>query len=52
MLGQQIITLVNGVKNAGYYKVNLNGSDLSSGIYLYRLETNEKTLTRKMMLIK
>ena len=52
ILGQEIATLVNGMKSAGTHTVSFNAEDLSSGVYLYKLETNEFSQTRKMLLYK
>ncbi len=52
ILGRQVATLVNEQKSAGTYKVNFNAENLSSGIYFYSLQTNEKIITKKMLLIK
>ncbi|GBD91770.1 hypothetical protein BMS3Abin04_02502 [bacterium BMS3Abin04] len=52
MLGQKIVTLLNEVKNAGTYELSWDASGLSSGIYIYKLQTGLKIITRKMMLIK
>ena len=52
VLGKEVKTLINGVKDAGYYDIQVNASQLSSGIYLYRLESDGKALTRKMTLLK
>jgi hypothetical protein len=52
ILGKEIATLVNEVKNPGSFVVDFNGSSLSSGIYFYRLESNGFVSTKKMMLIK
>ena len=53
LLGRKIETLVNTKQNAGNYRIEFNGSSLSSGIYLYRFNVNNKTiLTRKMILLK
>jgi hypothetical protein len=52
VLGKEITTLVNEVKNAGIYKVDFNGAKLSSGIYFYKLESNGFSQVKKMMLIK
>lgn len=52
LLGQEIRTIVNEKMNAGNYIVNFDGSDLSSGIYYYSLESNGKKLTREMLLMK
>jgi len=53
LLGKQVKTLVNSRQAAGIYQVEFDGSELSSGVYLYRLEINHKgVLTRKMVLLK
>jgi photosystem II stability/assembly factor-like uncharacterized protein len=52
VLGQEVATLVNEVKNAGTYNVEFNGASLSSGIYFYKLESNGFSDIKKMMLIK
>jgi photosystem II stability/assembly factor-like uncharacterized protein len=51
-LGRQVSELINGVKNAGSYEVEFNGSNLASGIYFYKLEVSEQTFTKKMILVK
>ncbi len=52
LLGQEIMTLVNDYKEAGEYNFNFDGKNLSSGIYVYKLETDSYSQTRKMTLIK
>lgn len=52
LLGKEVITLVNENKASGKYKINFNGANLSSGIYFYRMEVNDFTDIRKMILIK
>jgi hypothetical protein len=57
VLGQEIRTLINERKPAGYHSVkwdsrNNNGVTVSSGIYLYRLKAGEFVITKKMILIK
>jgi hypothetical protein len=52
ILGVEVATLVNDVKNAGRYTVNFDGTSISSGMYFYRLESNGFMATKKMMLIK
>lgn len=52
ILGREVATLVNDVKQAGIYSVDFNASSLSSGIYFYRLESNGLTDIKKMMLVK
>lgn len=50
--GREIQTLVNQELIAGTYKVDFQGNSLSSGVYFYRLQTNDFIQTRKMVLLK
>ena len=51
--GKKLTELVNKIQNTGNYKVNLNGSDLPSGIYFYTMFVNGNRIqTKKMMLVK
>jgi hypothetical protein len=50
--GQRIKTLINQVQSAGSYAVSFDGSNLSSGIYLCNMETEDINITRRMLLIK
>ncbi|MBV6510726.1 MAG: hypothetical protein FMNOHCHN_00203 [Ignavibacteriaceae bacterium] len=52
LVGREVATLVNGIKEAGYHQVSFDGSGLSSGLYIYRLRSGEFTKTMKMSLIK
>jgi hypothetical protein len=52
MLGREVAALVNEFKQAGYYSIDFNASGLSSGIYFYRLQANDFTDIKKMVLIK
>jgi hypothetical protein len=52
LLGQAIKTLVNGFKESGLHNLSFDARDLNSGIYLYKLEANGYTQTRKMTLVK
>lgn len=52
ILGNEVATYVDGFLNAGNYSVEFDGSNLSSGIYFYKLVSGEYTQTRKMNLIK
>ncbi len=52
ILGQKITELVNSQLPAGNYKVTFDGSNLSSGIYFYRLDAGNFTMTKKMILNK
>ncbi len=51
-LGREVATLVNGNKEAGSYRINFNASNLSSGVYFYRLHAGDNILTKKLMLLK
>jgi len=52
ILGNEVASLVNEEKQAGVYEVEFNANGLSSGIYFYKLQTNEFTQTKKMILLK
>jgi len=52
VLGREVKTLVNEVKSPGFYSVDFNGTELSSGVYFYRMESNGFTEIKRMMLIK
>ena len=52
VLGREVATLVNEVKNAGSYTVDFSASNFTSGVYFYKLETNGLSDIKKMMLIK
>jgi hypothetical protein len=50
--GEKVASLINEKMNEGFRKVNFNASGLNSGVYYYTLKTPEKTLTKKMLLVK
>jgi hypothetical protein len=52
VLGQNVSTLVDETMNAGVHQVTWDATDVSSGVYFYRLTANDNTETRKMMLLK
>ncbi len=52
LLGQEVKSLVNAFKEAGTHIINFNASEFNSGVYIYKLEANGITQTRKMTLIK
>jgi hypothetical protein len=52
LLGQEVISLVNEDKAAGYHEVNFNAANLTSGMYLYRIHSGSYTEIKKMLLIK
>ena len=51
-LGQVVSTLVNERKAAGRYTVKVDGSNWSSGVYLYRLQAGQFVATRKLVLTR
>ncbi len=52
ILGEEVATLVNEVKPVGIYQVSFNASNLTTGMYIYRLQSGNFTATKKMLLIK
>ncbi|MBZ0201564.1 MAG: putative Ig domain-containing protein [Ignavibacteria bacterium] len=50
--GRETATLVSELLTGGRYRVSLNAENLSSGIYFYKLESDNFTQTRKMILLK
>ncbi len=52
ILGQRVVTLVNGKQVAGYKVAKWDASPLVSGIYFYRLQAGNFTQTKKMILLK
>lgn len=59
VLGQEVKTLVNGIRDAGYESVEWDASQVASGVYFYRLEavsvhepSNRFTQVRKMVLLR
>jgi hypothetical protein len=52
MTGRQIASLLNETVDAGIHTVNFDAANLSSGVYIYRLQAGNVVLTRKLTLIK
>jgi aminopeptidase N len=52
VLGNEMATLVNEEKEPGTYEVNWDASNLSSGIYVYKMQAGSFFNTRKMILLK
>ncbi len=52
ILGQEVQSLAEGLFEAGLHTVQFDGDKFASGIYLYRLESTDISLTKKMVLIK
>ena len=52
VLGRKVADLVNEVQTAGQHFITFNGEQLSSGVYLYRLQASDLVMCKKMMLLK
>lgn len=52
MLGKEVVELYNGELQSGEHEFKFDGSQLSSGIYMYVLKTDELSISKKMLLIK
>jgi hypothetical protein len=51
-LGNAVAILVNEEMTAGSYEVNFNAGNLASGIYFYTLTTGNRSITKKMILLR
>jgi parallel beta-helix repeat protein len=52
VLGNEVVTLVNEAQPAGVFTIQFDGSTLASGMYIYKLMTENFTASKKMMLLK
>jgi len=52
LLGREVRTLLNEVKSPGTYTVEFDGSNLSSGVYVYRLQAGDFVSAKKMLVVK
>ncbi|MFA5405041.1 MAG: T9SS type A sorting domain-containing protein [Ignavibacteria bacterium] len=52
LLGKEIATLVSENLKPGEYEINFDASDITSGIYFYKLKSGDFSETKKMMMIK
>ena len=57
LVGQKVVSLVNGVREAGSYSLRWDGRNdvgqsLASGVYFYRLQAEEQSETRKLLLLR
>lgn len=52
LLGNKIITLVNKPQTTGTYRTVFDASDLSSGVYFYKITAGKFVATKKLLLLK
>lgn len=52
LVGEEVAVLVNGYTDAGQFEVSFDASNLSSGVYLYKLQSANSVITKKMTLLK
>ncbi len=52
MLGQEVATLFEGRKDAGVHNLHLDATDLSAGVYLYRIQAEDVVSVKRMVLAK
>ncbi len=52
LLGRKIKTIIEGDKSAGVHTMAFDASDLSSGVYFYRIQAGDMVETKRMVLIK
>ncbi len=52
LIGRKLKTLVNEIKNRGIYEVRFDGNNLTSGVYFYKLQMDENSIVKQMLLLK
>lgn len=52
ILGQEVTTLINEKRSAGYYDIKWNATNVPSGVYFYKLTAGNFTSIKKMLLVK
>ncbi len=50
--GQEVATLFDGNQQAGSYLATFDGTDLAGGVYFYKLQAENTTITKKLVLMK
>jgi hypothetical protein len=51
-IGEEVEVLADGIYSEGYHTVQFNAKNLNTGIYLYRIETDNFVDIKKMILVK
>jgi len=52
ILGAEVVAVVDDKKELGYYEVELNGKNLLSGTYIFRIISGDFVDVKKMILLK
>jgi hypothetical protein len=52
LLGKEVSTLFEGIRQPGFYEETFDGGTLASGVYLYRLNAGRYSETKKLLLVK
>jgi flagellar hook assembly protein FlgD len=52
LLGKEVATVTEGTYSTGLHTVTFDGSNLASGVYLYKLEAGDRSISKKMLLLK
>lgn len=52
MLGKEVTTLLREVKSAGYHTLTINATNLTTGVYYYRMTAGDFSQVKKMIVIK
>ncbi|MBU1651608.1 T9SS type A sorting domain-containing protein, partial [bacterium] len=50
--GRNVVSLIDGWREAGSHEISFNASHLPSGVYIYQLNTGASALSGKMLLLK
>ncbi len=52
MLGQEVARLIDGKLNPGVHSIAFDAAHLANGVYLYKLESANQSVVKKMLLLK
>jgi len=52
LLGREVETIINKELEAGYYEINFDASNLTNGVYFYKMQVGSFIQTKKMILLK
>jgi hypothetical protein len=52
LIGQKVATVVNNVLEAGYHQITFDASELSTGVYIYKLTSDNSSFSKKMIYLK